>query len=60
MTKKVYYYTDEINEDFAKIGQDIFKQYVSTKMENIKLCEMRDSLLPKLMSGELQINEIDC
>ena len=51
---------DTILEDFAKIGQDIFKQYVSTKMENIKLCEMRDSLLPKLMSGELQINEIDC
>ena len=51
---------DIILEDFAKIGQDIFKQYVSTKMENIKLCEMRDSLLPKLMSGELKINEIDC
>ena len=51
---------DTILEDFAKIGQDIFKQYVSTKMENIKLCEMRDSLLPKLMSGELKINEIDC
>lgn len=50
---------DIILEDFAKIGQDIFKQYVSTKMENIRLCEMRDSLLPKLMSGELKINEID-
>ena len=51
---------DTILEDFAKVGQDIFKQYVSTKMENIRLCEMRDSLLPKLMSGELKINEIDC
>ena len=51
---------DIILEDFAKIGQDIFKQYVSTKMENIRLCEMRDSLLPKLMSGELKINDLDC
>ena len=50
---------DTILEDFARIGQDIFKQYVSTKMENIRLCEMRDSLLPKLMSGELKINDLD-
>ncbi len=51
---------DSILEAFAKIGQDIFKQYVSIKMENIRLCEMRDSLLPKLMSGELEINNLDC
>ena len=29
-------------------------------LENIRLSEMRDTLLPKLMSGEVKINEIDC
>ena len=28
--------------------------------ENTKYTEIRDTLLPKLMSGELKINEIDC
>ena len=28
--------------------------------ESSRLTKMRDTLLPKLMSGELKINEIDC
>ena len=51
---------DNILEAFAKVGKGTFNQYISLKMENIRLMEMRDSLLPKLMSGELKINEIDC
>ena len=51
---------DSILEAFAKVGKGTFNQYISLKMENIRLMEMRDSLLPKLMSGELKINEIDC
>ena len=51
---------DSILEAFARIGKVIFEQYISMKIENIRLCEMRDTLLPKLMSGELKINEIDC
>ena len=29
-------------------------------LENMRLADMRDTLLPKLMSGELKINKIDC
>ena len=29
-------------------------------LENMRLAEIRDTLLPKLMSGELKFNEIDC
>lgn len=51
---------DSVLEAFAKISKGTFDQYISIKMENIRLSEMRDTLLPKLMSGELKINEIDC
>ena len=51
---------DCVLETFARIGKDIFAQYKYVKMENIRLTELRDTLLPKLMSGELKINEIDC
>ena len=51
---------DSALEAFAKISKRTFEQYLSIKMENIRLSEMRDTLLPKLMSGELKINETDC
>ena len=51
---------DSVLEAFAKISKGTFDQYISIKMENIRLSEMRDTLLPKLISGELKINEIDC
>ena len=51
---------DSALEAFAKISKRTFDQYISIKMENIRLSEMRDTLLPKLMSGELKINETDC
>ena len=51
---------DSILEAFAKVGKETFNQYISLKMENIRLTEMRDTLLPKLMSGELKINDLDC
>ena len=51
---------DSILEAFAKVGKGTFNQYISLKMENIRLMEMRDALLPKLMSGDLKLNEIDC
>ena len=51
---------DSILEAFAKVGKGTFNQYISLKMENIRLMEIRDSLLPKLMSGELKINDLTC
>ena len=51
---------NSILEAFAKVGKGTFNQYISLKMENIRLMEMRDSLLLKLMSGDLKLNEIDC
>lgn len=42
-------------EDFDKIVQSILKQLFNLSVQNRKLAELRDTLLPKLMSGEIRI-----
>ena len=42
------------------IAKEALNKIKYNSLENIRLSEMRDTLLPKLMSGELKINEIDC
>jgi type I restriction enzyme S subunit len=46
-----------------KIISDIMKpihlQMISNEQESRRLAELRDTLLPKLMSGELKVNEIE-
>lgn len=44
-------FTHFVNPLFHNIGKN--------KSENIKLSELRDQILPKLMSGELDVSEID-
>lgn len=45
--------------DFDKIVEPIFNKILSNQLENIRLANLRDLLLPKLMSGELDVSEID-
>ena len=42
------------------IAKEALNKIKYNSLENIRLSEMRDTLLPRLMSGELKINEIDC
>ena len=44
---------------FNNIVTPLFQTIGKNKQENIKLAEIRDTLLPKLMSGELDISSID-
>lgn len=46
------------NEIAAQIGT-AFKQIDCNKRENRKLAALRDALLPKLMSGEIDVSKID-
>ena len=50
--------TDEIRE-FNCLVKPMFEEIVSRTYENTLLAEMRDTLLPKLMSGELDVSNID-
>lgn len=48
--------------DYKRIGallQPIYDLIISNRIENKKLAEARDSLLPKLMSGEIDMSEVD-
>ena len=48
--------------DYNRIGallQPIYDLIIANRIENKKLAETRDSLLPKLMSGEIDISEVD-
>ena len=42
------------------IAKEALKKIKYNSLENIRLSEIRDTLLPKLMSGELKINSLDC
>ena len=49
---------ERINE-FNDTAQPLFDLIISNQRENQQLSELRDSLLPKLMSGELDVSDID-
>ena len=57
---KVIVPTNDVISDFEKIVAPLDFKYKSLFTENLLLTQQRDTLLPKLMSGELKINEIDC
>lgn len=46
-------------QDFDSLCRPLFDTILSNQKENINLSELRDALLPKLMSGELDVSDID-
>lgn len=44
---------------FDKLIQPVFSQIRNLRDENARLADLRDALLPKLMSGELDVSDID-
>lgn len=46
-------------KSFDEIAKPMFDAILSNQEENIKLAELRDSLLPRLMSGDLDVSGID-
>ena len=45
---------------FNSLVSNLFEITISLNSSNQRLSEIRDSLLPKLMSGELKINDLTC
>jgi type I restriction enzyme S subunit len=46
-------------EEFDKLLSPLFNQWVQNLFESARLAELRDSLLPRLMSGELSVADVD-
>lgn len=45
--------------ELVKLNLPFIKTILSNSIENTRLAKVRDTLLPKLMSGELEISEIE-
>lgn len=45
--------------DFDEIVEPMFNAILSNQIENIRLSDLRDSLFPKLMSGELDVSDLE-
>ena len=51
--------TDNELDEFHKYSNSIFSLIKSNQRENKQLSQLRDTLLPKLMSGEIDVSEIE-
>ena len=49
----------ELIESFSKNTRPLFEQIRTIQQESRRLAELRDTLLPRLMSGELKVNDVD-
>ena len=51
---------DKIINQFNVIAKPMFKKIYYNSLEIKKLQNLRDTLLPKLMSGEIDVSEVNC
>ena len=51
--------SDSVIEDFCQIVTPMYDLIASNTVENQSLAKTRDSLLPRLMSGELDVSDLD-
>ena len=54
-----YLPTEDVLKKFDRLVQPIFSMILSKTREIKRLAEIRDALLPKLMSGELDVSDIE-
>lgn len=54
----IYELSINASNDFINTAESIYQLILNNTIENQRLCTLRDSLLSKLMSGELDVSEI--
>ena len=59
MQKQIYRPSEKVLQDFFDIYRPITKAKRHVSDETSRIASLRDTLLPRLMSGELKINEIE-
>ncbi len=52
-------YNEEYCSKYGEFATPIINQILDNSVESRRLAELRDTLLPRLMSGELKVNDID-
>lgn len=53
------FYNNEIFKDLSQIMKSIVNERMHNELENEQLAQLRDTLLPKLMSGEIDVSNVD-
>ena len=56
--KYMFAYQEEIGVKYNEIATPIINSILNNRKESRRLAALRDTLLPRLMSGELKVNEI--
>ena len=56
---KVLLPSKEVNVTFSAITLPMFETIINNQLENQSLSQLRDDLLPKLISGELDVSNLD-
>lgn len=51
--------SEKVNTAFSEITLPLFEAIISNQLENQRLAQLRDALLPKLMSAELDVSNIE-
>lgn len=51
--------TKKVLKDFNSVCSPLFEMILSNQKENIKLIYLKDTLLPKLMSSEIDVSNLD-
>jgi type I restriction enzyme S subunit len=56
---KTFFPTDDILEKFNRVVEPLFQKVYSNLHESRTLAALRDTLLPKLLSGEIRVGEVE-
>lgn len=59
LAKFEFIYNEENFVKYMPIFKDLTETIQANEFENEHLSELRDTLLPRLMSGELDVSELD-
>lgn len=51
--------SEEVNNAFSEITLPMFEIIINNQLENHRLAQLRDTILPKLMSGELDVSAVE-
>ena len=51
--------SDHAAAEFLSVATPMFSQILSNSIENLRLADLRDALLPHLMTGEIDVSDID-
>ena len=55
---EVYIPNQEQYNEFGAVMQPILNLIIENRIENRRLAALRDTLLPKLMNGEIDVSEV--